>query len=96
MFELEKTFHFEAGHVLKQHDGRCREPHGHSYSVTVHVRSENLISHGPKTNMVMDFSDITSLVKPMIDEYFEHKWLNETLKQNRQLQSLWLSGYTNT
>lgn len=80
MFELEKTFHFEAGHVLKQHDGRCKDPHGHSYSMTVHLRSNQLINHGPKSNMVMDFADISAVVKPMINDYLEHKWLNETLQ----------------
>jgi 6-pyruvoyltetrahydropterin/6-carboxytetrahydropterin synthase len=79
MYEIEKTFRFEAGHVLKHHDGRCKDPHGHSYVLTIHIQSETLITTGPKKNMVIDFSDISSLVKPMIDTYFEHKWLNDTL-----------------
>jgi 6-pyruvoyltetrahydropterin/6-carboxytetrahydropterin synthase len=80
MFELEKKFYFEAGHVLKHHDGQCKNPHGHSYSMTVYIRSKHLIASGPKTNMVMDFSDISNVVKLMINEYLEHKWLNETLQ----------------
>lgn len=80
MFELEKQFYFEAGHVLKFHDGQCKDPHGHSYSMTIHVRSTNLMENGPKTNMVMDFSEISRIVKLMINEYFEHKWLNKTLQ----------------
>jgi 6-pyruvoyltetrahydropterin/6-carboxytetrahydropterin synthase len=80
MFELEKTFNFEAGHVLKHHDGQCKDPHGHSYRMTIHVRSDKMIQQGPKTNMVMDFADISHLVKPMINEYLEHKWLNDTLQ----------------
>jgi 6-pyruvoyltetrahydropterin/6-carboxytetrahydropterin synthase len=80
MFELEKSFRFEAGHTLKYHDGKCRNPHGHSYELTVHVRAENLIGEGPKTNMVIDFSDLSQIVKPMIEQYLDHKWLNDTLK----------------
>ena len=79
MFELEKAFFFEAGHVLKHHDGKCKNPHGHSYQLLIKVRSPTLISSGPKTNMVMDFFDISTIVKKMIEEYFDHKWVNDTL-----------------
>lgn len=80
MFELEKTFTFEAGHVLKHHDGRCKNPHGHSYVLTIHLRSNTLVPSGPKTNMLVDFNDIAAIVKPMLDDYLEHKWLNDTLQ----------------
>lgn len=30
--------------------------------------------------MVIDFSDVSSAVKPMIFEYFDHRWINDTLK----------------
>lgn len=79
MYELEKTFHFEAGHVLEYHDGKCREPHGHSYTLTVKIRSNTLIASGPKMNMVQDFSDISAIVKPMIEAHLDHKWLNDSL-----------------
>jgi 6-pyruvoyltetrahydropterin/6-carboxytetrahydropterin synthase len=80
MFEIEKSFYFEAGHSLVHHDGNCRNPHGHSYTLVVKMRSETLISFGPKRNMVVDFSDISAVVKPVIEEYLDHKWLNDTLK----------------
>jgi len=80
MFELEKIFRFEAGHSLEHHDGICRGPHGHSYILTVALRSETLNSSGPKTNMVIDFGDLSAIVKPMIVGYLDHKWLNDTLE----------------
>lgn len=80
MFEIEKTFHFEAGHVLTQHDGKCSFPHGHSYVLQVVLRSKTLIESGPKTNMLIDFSDLSATVKPMIETYFDHCWLNDTLQ----------------
>ncbi len=82
MFEIDKTFTFEAGHSLELHDGKCRGPHGHSYVLTVHLRSPSLIDSGPKTNMVMDFSSLSDAVKPMIEQYFDHRWINDTLKTN--------------
>jgi len=80
MFELKKTFHFEAGHQLMHHDGKCASPHGHSYILTVHIHSKELMQDGPKKNMVMDFSTLSDIVKPMIKTYFDHHWLNETLQ----------------
>ena len=79
MFKLTKTFRFEAGHQLMHHDGACRDPHGHSYILKIEISSQSLIQSGPKTNMVLDFHQISDVVNPMIDQYFDHKWLNDTL-----------------
>lgn len=80
MYEIEKTYTFEAGHILKYHDGKCAFPHGHSYTLQIVMRSPTLITTGPKMNMVIDFADINTIVKPMIEQYFDHRWLNDTLK----------------
>lgn len=96
MFEIEKTFTFEAGHVLTHHDGRCKNPHGHSYIMTIHIRTAELISSGPKTNMVIDFNDISAIVKPMLDGYLEHKWLNDTLQSDSptvEFIAKWIFNY---
>lgn len=79
MFTLEKTYTFEAGHSLVHHDGKCRRPHGHSYILTVILSAQDLVDSGPKTNMVCDFDDISAVVKPMIKEFLDHHWLNDTL-----------------
>jgi 6-pyruvoyltetrahydropterin/6-carboxytetrahydropterin synthase len=79
MYEIEKRFTFEAGHVLKNHDGKCAFPHGHSYTLAIVLRSPTLIANGPKTNMIMDCTDIKAIVQPMIEKYLDHRWLNDTL-----------------
>jgi len=79
MFELTKSFQFDAGHVLECHTGRCRRPHGHTYTLDITLRSKELQSSGPATNMVWDFHDVSSAVKPMIENFFDHQWLNDTL-----------------
>lgn len=79
MYELQKTYTFEAGHALELHDGKCRRPHGHSYVFIVHLESDGLIEAGPKKNMVLDFGDLDKVVEPMVEEYLDHRWLNETL-----------------
>lgn len=79
MFKIEKKFRFEAGHQLIHHDGHCRDPHGHSYEFVVTIQKKELITHGPKKQMAVDFLDISSVVKPMIFNFLDHKWLNDTL-----------------
>lgn len=79
MFEIEKKFRFEAGHKLDHHDGLCKSPHGHSYVLFVTIRANELVASGPKKNMIIDFFDISDKVKPMIETYLDHCWLNDTL-----------------
>jgi 6-pyruvoyltetrahydropterin/6-carboxytetrahydropterin synthase len=79
MFEIEKSFRFEAGHTLVQHDGKCRHPHGHSYLVTLRLRRKELNTAWPKKNMVVDFQTIDAVMKPIIEASLDHAWLNDTL-----------------
>jgi len=96
MFEIQKIFHFEAGHQLKHHNGLCRQPHGHSYRLIVTIRNHMLTPAGPKKNMVLDFSDLSQCVWPMIEEYFDHKWLNDTLQTDSptaEFMAKWIFDY---
>ena len=96
MFELEKIFRFEAGHRLCHHDGKCSKPHGHSYVLTVRVSGEELIPSGPKTNMIIDFYDIKKIVTHMIDTYFDHRDVNETLHNDSptaEFMAKWIYEY---
>ncbi|MEI6531481.1 MAG: 6-carboxytetrahydropterin synthase QueD [Chlamydiota bacterium] len=80
MFEIEKRFTFHAAHQLKHHDGVCHRLHGHSYELIVRLKSEVLHTSGPQTNMVVDFALLKNEVQAMIDEYLDHRFLNETLE----------------
>lgn len=96
MFILEKTFKFEAAHVLTHHDGKCARPHGHSYVCTLSFLGDQLQSQGPKQNMLIDFQDISTVVKPMINTYFDHYNLNETLDSDSPTSEFiarWIYNY---
>lgn len=96
MYEIEKSFTFEAGHILKNHDGKCAKPHGHSYTLSIVLRSKTLIENGPKSQMVMDFYDIGQVVKPMIEKYFDHCWLNDSLTSETttiEFMTKWIYDY---
>ncbi len=78
-FTLRKTFRFEAAHYLPLHDGKCRRLHGHSFVGRVVLRSMGLVDDGPKMGMVMDFSDVSVALAPLLENYLDHWCLNETL-----------------
>jgi len=80
MFELRKTFAFEASHQLKHHDGKCARLHGHSYTMTIEVSGDRLQSDGPQKNMLLDFKKMSFIVKNIIITYLDHHHLNDTLK----------------
>ena len=62
---ITKKFTFETGHALFGHDGKCKNIHGHSYSLFVTVLGRPISeSRNPKFGMVMDFSDLKEIVNP--------------------------------
>lgn len=73
-YELVKTFRFEAAHSLSHLPAghKCRNMHGHSYRVDIHVTGQP----DDKLGWVVDFGDIKSAVAPVIDQ-LDHKNLNE-------------------
>jgi 6-pyruvoyltetrahydropterin/6-carboxytetrahydropterin synthase len=79
MYTVEKTYFFEAGHVLKNHNSKCATPHGHSYQLTVILEGPTLQVEGHETNMLIEFSRISQVVEPLIKEKLDHKWLNDSL-----------------
>lgn len=73
-----KEFRFEAAHDLPQHQGKCARLHGHSWRGVVYVSSAALCESGPAVGMVMDFAEIKQALKPLLDDYLDHHYLNKT------------------
>lgn len=85
MWEISKTFRFEAGHrVWKQNlscsrgsslgsdcaENKCINLHGHSYELEVTIASNTLDNQ----DMVMDFHHLKSALNPLIDQ-FDHSFI---------------------
>lgn len=79
MFRLEKKFRFEAAHVLPYHDGKCRRLHGHSWVGTVLIEGEELKERGAKAGMLLDFGMLSEVVNPIVEQYLDHYYLNDSL-----------------
>jgi 6-pyruvoyltetrahydropterin/6-carboxytetrahydropterin synthase len=73
VIRVTKEFPFEMAHVLLKYDGPCRNVHGHSYRLFVTlsgIPAEN--PDNPKNGMVIDFTDLKSIVKKEIVNVFDH------------------------
>jgi len=73
LIRVTKEFPFEMSHVLWNYDGPCKNVHGHSYRLFVTISGTPLKNiDNPKNGMVMDFSDLKSIVRKEIIDLFDH------------------------
>ncbi len=73
---ITRRFNFEAAHVLHGYDGRCKNIHGHSYSLYVTLIGKPVNDAGnPKYGMVMDFSELKKVINELIINPFDHSLL---------------------
>ena len=75
---ITKTFRFEAAHHLPGHLGHCARPHGHSYRLEITLRGPIKDAPGESDHgMVMDFADLSHIVKAAVVDRLDHYDLNE-------------------
>src|SRR5262245_18202414 len=74
MFRVTREIHFCYGHRLLNYDGKCRHLHGHNGRAVITLEAPRLDALG----MVVDFSQIKSVVAAWIDEALDHKMILHT------------------
>lgn len=63
-------------HVLKDHDGPCKNIHGHTYELFITIRGEPIRLEGnPANGMVMDFKEFKDIVQREIISKFDHAFV---------------------
>jgi 6-pyruvoyltetrahydropterin/6-carboxytetrahydropterin synthase len=73
VIRVTKEFPFEMSHVLWNYDGPCRNVHGHSYRLFVTLTGVPVSEpDNPKNGMVIDFTDLKSIIKKEIINVFDH------------------------
>jgi len=73
--KISKTYTFDAAHQLVGHEGKCKNLHGHTYSVTVEIEGEQIHNPGASDDtMVMDYGNLDIIVKPVIEQ-LDHAFL---------------------
>jgi 6-pyruvoyltetrahydropterin/6-carboxytetrahydropterin synthase len=71
MYRVTREIDFCYGHRLLNYAGKCRYLHGHNGRAVIAIEAEELDERG----MVLDFSDIKSVVSRWIDEELDHRML---------------------
>ncbi len=74
MITVTKTVKFDAAHVLTNHQGLCKNLHGHTYRVDVSVTAR---VEGER-DMVIDFKDLKALASEVICDRFDHAFIYNT------------------
>jgi len=74
MITVTKTIRFDAAHVLTNHQGLCKNLHGHTYRVDVSVAQDD----GDTRDMVIDFKDLKRIASEVVCERFDHAFIYNT------------------
>ena len=75
MLSVCKRFYFDAAHHLPYYEGKCHNVHGHRWYLDVEV-SGQVQDQGPKTGMIIDFSDLKKIVNSAVIDVLDHTDLN--------------------
>ena len=70
-----KTVRFDAAHILTNHEGLCRNLHGHTYRVDVSVAGDG------ERDMVIDFKELKRIANETICERFDHAFIYSTASE---------------
>jgi len=74
MTTVTKTVKFDAAHILTNHQGLCKNLHGHTYRVDVSVAQAD----GSGGDMVIDFKDLKRIASEVVCERFDHAFIYNT------------------
>jgi 6-pyruvoyltetrahydropterin/6-carboxytetrahydropterin synthase len=74
MITATKTVRFDAAHVLTNHQGLCKNLHGHTYRVDVSVSQ----SDDAPGDMVIDFKDLKRIANEVVCSRFDHAFIYNT------------------
>ncbi len=63
-------------HALKDHNGPCKNIHGHTYELFITITGEPLRQEGnPANGMVMDFKQFKDIVQQEIISKYDHAFV---------------------
>ena len=75
-----KIFRFDAAHYLPNYEGKCKNFHGHTWTLEVEVSSDELIQSGSEAGMVIDFGKLKEAVNREVIGKLDHTLLNDTIE----------------
>lgn len=82
MYTLKTKSSFDSAHFLAGYEGKCKNIHGHRWTVEIEVGDKHLIQEGTTREMVVDFGDLKKDLRSKTEE-LDHCLIMEkgTLKE---------------
>ena len=76
-FIVRRQIGIDAGHRVMTHGSKCRNMHGHRYTIEAHCQTDTNKLHntGEQTDMVIDFSFLKDEMMTHIDEPCDHGFI---------------------
>lgn len=68
MYTITTKASFDSAHFLAGYSGKCRNIHGHRWTVEIEVGDKKLIKEGKSRDMVVDFSDLKNDLRIKTEE----------------------------
>ncbi len=76
MYTLVSEASFDSAHFLHGYNGKCKNIHGHRWTIKLEIYGENLEKEGHLRGMLLDFGDIKKELKELAD-YLDHSLIIE-------------------
>lgn len=77
MYYLKTSASFDSAHFLAGYDGKCKNIHGHRWTIEVRIQGQELQQSGTQKGMLIDFCGIKKGVRNLADE-FDHALIYES------------------
>lgn len=88
MYTLISEASFDSAHFLANYNGKCKNIHGHRWTIKIEIFSETLEKSGSTRGMIIDFGDLKKELKNIAD-YFDHGLIIEkNSMRNATLEAL--------
>ncbi len=72
--KLGVELHFDASHSIPAHEGRCKNIHGHTYTVEVVIEGKV----EKKSHMIIDYFILKKIVAEVLEK-LDHEYLNDII-----------------
>ncbi|MCP1200425.1 6-carboxytetrahydropterin synthase [Notoacmeibacter sp. MSK16QG-6] len=76
-YRISRRIGIDAGHRIRLHGSKCRNLHGHRYTIEAVCEAEHLAQGGEQAGMVLDFGFLKDEMMEQIDAPCDHGFIAE-------------------
>lgn len=90
---LGSSHNFDAAHWLVGHEGKCKNLHGHNWTVHLELLSHTTIKDGSQRGMVLDFYNLKKDFRRLVDDFDHSVIAEEGTISNKLLEAFKEEGF---